>query len=234
MPEGTKPFFCPVEGCGKSFQTSSTLRTHAKLHDENRYVCTHHSHIAQGHKDGAADLPEKAVEDQEADESSESGFPHFATWSALQEHNKTEHPPTCPHAECNGRTFKSNKKLRKHCIKFHLDTLPQSEDDNGTVVEGEQTVEEESNQSEARIEAQTFDSALVRRQAVSRVAQTASDKTRKRKFTEAPTDQLIPTQPIGFQDFDGVDDYAKDHAQEESTHESECSMTVNDKRVRFL
>lgn len=236
MPEGTKPFFCPVEGCGKSFQTSSTLRRHSKLHDENRYVCMHHSHIAQEEQDGPADLPENDVErDQEEEESTENRFPHFATWSALQEHNKLEHPPTCPHPECNGRIFRNSKKLRKHCIKFHLDTLPQSEEDNGTAEEGEQTAAAaEGHQSEVSIEAQALDSAPVAQTGVRVVAHAPNGTTRKRKSTYTSNDQLILTQPEVFQDFDGINDYAEEPAQAENCFEGESKVTISNKRVRFI
>lgn len=133
MPEGTKPFFCEAEGCGKSFATSSTLRTHSKLHDENRYVCMHPSHLSpQGDGSSAQESRTAATGDVGG-----NSFPHFSTWSALQEHNKTDHPPTCLHPECHGRTFRSNKKLRKHCIKVHLETFPGSSEKTLTAVENE-------------------------------------------------------------------------------------------------
>lgn len=94
----------------------------------------HPSHLALHKRDPSA---RDSIATAEPNGDDESNFPHFATWSALQEHNKIEHPPTCPHAECRGRTFKNNKKLRKHCIKFHLETLPQSEEETATAEEEE-------------------------------------------------------------------------------------------------
>lgn len=44
--------------------------------------------------------------------------PSFPTWSALQSHLKSEHPPQCPHDECGGKTFKSAHKLKDH-LKVH-------------------------------------------------------------------------------------------------------------------
>lgn len=38
----------------------------------------------------------------------------YPTWSSLQRHTKTAHPPTCPHPECGGRTFTSNRGLKGH------------------------------------------------------------------------------------------------------------------------
>ncbi|KAG9087691.1 Strongly-conserved Zn-finger binding protein (TFIIIA), partial [Ceratobasidium sp. UAMH 11750] len=51
---------------------------------------------------------------------SEQGLTQFATWSALQAHMRSEHPPKCPYEACNGRTFSSSKGLRSH-IKTHED-----------------------------------------------------------------------------------------------------------------
>jgi hypothetical protein len=56
-----------------------------------RYICSHPSHTE---------------------------FPTFPTWSALQTHLHTAHPPTCPHEECRGRTFKSTQRLKEH-LKVH-------------------------------------------------------------------------------------------------------------------
>jgi general transcription factor IIIA len=39
---------------------------------------------------------------------------YFPTWSALQHHIRTVHPPTCTHSSCQGRTFTSQKGLRAH------------------------------------------------------------------------------------------------------------------------
>lgn len=46
-------------------------------------------------------------------------MPAFPTWSALQEHNKTMHPPACRYPECKGKTFKTAKTLRKHMLRRH-------------------------------------------------------------------------------------------------------------------
>ena len=43
---------------------------------------------------------------------------YFPTWSALQSHIRTDHPPTCPHLSCNGRTFSNPGNLRAH-LKLH-------------------------------------------------------------------------------------------------------------------
>ncbi|SRR5258708_4812705 len=46
----------------------------------------------------------------------ESAF--YPTWTALQHHIRTTHPPTCPRDECSGRIFSSHKGLRTH-LKLH-------------------------------------------------------------------------------------------------------------------
>ncbi|KZT38466.1 hypothetical protein SISSUDRAFT_986194 [Sistotremastrum suecicum HHB10207 ss-3] len=96
-PEGTKPFICEHEGCPKSFATNQKLRVHSKVHDERRYSCSH----SECASNSTAPL-------------------YFATWTALQAHMKSEHPPACPYPSCNGRTFASQKGLRGH-LKVHED-----------------------------------------------------------------------------------------------------------------
>ena len=43
---------------------------------------------------------------------------YFPTWSSLQSHIKKDHPPTCPHKSCNGKTFSNSANLRAH-LKLH-------------------------------------------------------------------------------------------------------------------
>ncbi|KAL1410789.1 hypothetical protein Q8F55_001731 [Vanrija albida] len=93
-PSGSKPFACAHPGCGKSFAMKQQLRTHERTHDTSRYTCSHPDHTER--------------------------MPTFQTWTALQVHMRDAHPPACPHAECNGRTFKSAKHLRAH-LKVHAD-----------------------------------------------------------------------------------------------------------------
>ncbi|KZV60354.1 hypothetical protein PENSPDRAFT_760058 [Peniophora sp. CONT] len=89
-PPGTKPYRCAHEDCGKSFATNQKLKAHAKVHDESRYACTL--------------TPCDNV--------------NFSTWTALQAHLRTEHPPTCPYSSCNGKTFARRDGLRAH-LKIH-------------------------------------------------------------------------------------------------------------------
>lgn len=99
---------------------------------DNRYVCTHASH----------------------DTGPDGVFPKFQTWSALQAHHKAEHLPTCSHvgAKCFGKTFASNKKLKRHNLKYHVaqDEGEQTDDTpaNTSEVEVEEITQEESTEAE--------------------------------------------------------------------------------------
>ncbi|KAH7335606.1 hypothetical protein B0J17DRAFT_720146 [Rhizoctonia solani] len=97
-PPGTKPYRCEHPGCTQSFATNQKLKSHAKVHDVTRYACAH----------------------PDCSNSTASTTAQFSTWSLLQEHMRSVHPPTCPYPTCNGRTFTSSKGLRGH-IKTHRD-----------------------------------------------------------------------------------------------------------------
>ncbi|GAA5926852.1 C2H2-type zinc finger protein [Sporobolomyces koalae] len=88
---GTKPFLCDYPGCERSFTQKVHLKAHLKTHDPSRYVCMHPD---------CAQLPLEARQ--------------FPVWSQLQKHTKIDHPPTCPHAVCRGKTFTTLKGLRAH------------------------------------------------------------------------------------------------------------------------
>ncbi|KAG6837805.1 hypothetical protein H0H93_016173 [Arthromyces matolae] len=60
---------------------------------------------------------------------------YYSTWTALQHHMRTAHPPTCMHSSCDGRVFASQKGLRAH-QKLHEqrdleDTMTLSDPDDG-------------------------------------------------------------------------------------------------------
>ncbi|KAI9449882.1 hypothetical protein F5148DRAFT_1379203 [Russula earlei] len=93
-PPGTKPYQCDKVDCAKSFSTNQKLRAHLKVHEEKRYACV----------DPACRM------------APESAF--CPTWTALQQHIRTTHPPTCFHEECGGKSFSSQKGLRAH-LKLH-------------------------------------------------------------------------------------------------------------------
>lgn len=46
--------------------------------------------------------------------SSDNTPTYYPTWTALQHHIRTAHPPSCTYASCNGRVFASQKGLRAH------------------------------------------------------------------------------------------------------------------------
>ncbi|KAI0932343.1 hypothetical protein AcW2_001001 [Taiwanofungus camphoratus] len=97
-PPGTKPYRCESVACTKSFTTSQKLRAHVKTHNEKRYTCVHQTCLP------ATNQPAT----------------YYPTWSALQHHMRTAHPPICPHPSCNGKTFTAQKGLRAH-LKLHAE-----------------------------------------------------------------------------------------------------------------
>ncbi|KAI0762861.1 hypothetical protein C8Q74DRAFT_1207337 [Fomes fomentarius] len=95
-PPGTKPYRCEHAGCTKSFATNQKLTAHIKTHDGTRYTCAHQSCLP-----APGESPT-----------------YYQTWSALQHHMRTAHPPTCPYQSCKGKTFTLQKGLRAH-MKIH-------------------------------------------------------------------------------------------------------------------
>ena len=100
---------CEVTGddgqiCGSSFATATKLRRHVdRVHGGDRYWCT----ICE-------------IENSEADEATTTLAVGFATYSALQKHNKEVHPPTC--SEC-GYTC-----LRPREMTLHMNTQHGAQD----------------------------------------------------------------------------------------------------------
>ncbi|KIM53173.1 hypothetical protein SCLCIDRAFT_139502 [Scleroderma citrinum Foug A] len=93
---GTKPYICSHPSCSKSFSTNQKLQGHLKSHEDKRYTCSHPNCLPTTSSDPV----------------------YFGTWTALQSHIRTTHPPTCIHASCNSRTFASLHNLRAH-LKLH-------------------------------------------------------------------------------------------------------------------
>ncbi|KAJ3569593.1 hypothetical protein NP233_g4941 [Leucocoprinus birnbaumii] len=108
-PPGTKPYQCEQPECSKSFSTNQQLKAHAKTHDDKRYTCIHIQCLAT-----SGETPT-----------------YFPNWSALQNHIRNAHPPTCTHEACAGRTFTTQKGLRAH-MKLHeqRDMMEILEDDS--------------------------------------------------------------------------------------------------------
>ena len=61
---------------------------------------------------------------------------YFPTWTALQHHNRTIHPPACSYPSCQGRTFSSQKGLRAH-QKLHEQHNLEKEMGAGVISEGD-------------------------------------------------------------------------------------------------
>ncbi|KAJ6558457.1 hypothetical protein DFH09DRAFT_1248073 [Mycena vulgaris] len=103
---GTKPYQCEHEGCTQSFATNQHLRTHSKVHNEKRYTCSHSTCLpANGEM-----------------------LKFYPTWTALQHHTRTAHPPSCSDSSCHGRIFASQKGLRAH-QKLHEQRAAEAEID---------------------------------------------------------------------------------------------------------
>ncbi|GAA5866370.1 hypothetical protein JCM8547_000756 [Rhodosporidiobolus lusitaniae] len=115
---GTKPFPCEHPGCGKSFMQKVHLKAHEKTHDPSRYVCLHPACLT---------LP--LISRQ------------FGTWTLLQRHTKTAHPPTCPYPHCNGKRFTTNRGLRNHLAAHEADEREANGDGGGTTTEAEREEE---------------------------------------------------------------------------------------------
>jgi hypothetical protein len=85
---------------------------HTILFSASRYTCAHPSHPSPGES--------------------------FPTWSHLQAHLKSAHPPTCPYPSCvNRKPFKSRKNL-----KAHLQVHKEHEEDERALGEEDTTDEE--------------------------------------------------------------------------------------------
>jgi general transcription factor IIIA len=109
-PPGTKPYQCDHGDCTKSFSTNQKLRAHLKVHEGMKYL------IYSVSVSPAAKENRYTCVNAVCRTAPESAF--YPTWTALQHHIRTAHPPTCPHEACAGRTFSSQKGLCAH-LKLH-------------------------------------------------------------------------------------------------------------------
>ncbi|KAL2834066.1 hypothetical protein BJY01DRAFT_224631 [Aspergillus pseudoustus] len=100
-----KPFQCTQdnpetgEKCSMAFETAGHLRTHeSRVHSEKRFSC--------------AECTQRAEQDP-----SSMGPPvTFPTYSLLQSHIRTAHPPQCPHCSV---TCSTARELRRHLEVAH-------------------------------------------------------------------------------------------------------------------
>lgn len=105
-PDDPLPYACEARGCGKRFATNAKRRAHARTHDDARYLC------ALPHTPAMPSAGSRQVSDDV------HGPWCFGTWTELQQHTRTCHPPQCPRADCAGRTFANRENLRKH-MRMH-------------------------------------------------------------------------------------------------------------------
>ncbi|RXK35101.1 hypothetical protein M231_07653 [Tremella mesenterica] len=146
LPPGTKPFQCTQNGCGASFSMKAHLKAHEKTHDgefkdslyylshrpqfspklpssshpefrETGGVCYIHTEIGPAWRVMKEELILQATR-YTCSHPSHVIFPSFPTWSSLQSHLHSAHPPTCPYDQCGGRIFKNPQRLRDH-LKVH-------------------------------------------------------------------------------------------------------------------
>ena len=122
------------------------LNTFSRISAEKRYTCAHPACLALVSvpafalraPSSDAVLPQPATEPA-----------YFPTWTALQHHIRTAHPPTCPHASCNGRTFASHAGLRAH-LKVHTDADVEAEGEMRMEMEGRGGEDSGNDEAESR------------------------------------------------------------------------------------
>ncbi|KAK3114468.1 hypothetical protein LTR53_007200 [Teratosphaeriaceae sp. CCFEE 6253] len=112
-----KPFRCTEEvgeqgeECGQEFSKADSLKTHvAREHSGMRYFCEIcPTAIATAPLSNAMETTDETTPGSQ--EQDRVGYP---TYALLQSHITLAHPPTCPHASCNGKPFPSNRALKAH------------------------------------------------------------------------------------------------------------------------
>ena len=169
---------------------------------DGRYVCLHTSH-AVGEK------------------------PKFGNWTALQAHNRIAHPPICPHAECDGKEFSSNKQLKKHMMRRHVDGVEEKVAESAESAEEPTSTETEGEtdrDTDHRTEGNTGAGNLTRSVRAARndlrhpLADKTSGNSAEGRLIEASGQdrRLIPTEPVApFADFDGEDDYEEEEDEDD-------------------
>ena len=110
-PYGTKPYQCDHGDCTKSFSTNQKLRAHLKVHEGTQSPV-----LRLSFSHNAAEERRYACVNPVCITAPESAF--YPTWTALQDHIRTTHPPMCPREECSRKRFSSQKGLRAH-LRLH-------------------------------------------------------------------------------------------------------------------
>ncbi|KAN0066134.1 hypothetical protein ACQY0O_000228 [Thecaphora frezii] len=102
------PFACSFQGCTMRFATNAKRRSHFKTHEQGRYTCSV-AHSTPQHPASDHGQPDPSA----LASANGSHVYVFPTWTALQEHMKQCHPPTCPWPGC-GKLFTRQDNLRAH------------------------------------------------------------------------------------------------------------------------
>lgn len=110
--ESSLPFACAQAGCDKRFPTVSKRKTHMRTHETGRYTCAY-PHDRPQHQPEGQVCPSSHANSSNI-ECAQVHMWVFDTWSALQAHIRSDHPPTCPRPECAGKTFKRAENLAAH------------------------------------------------------------------------------------------------------------------------
>jgi hypothetical protein len=127
----SQPQFCPLEGCGKAFADSASLRKHMHTHGEKQYVC-------QVEGCGKRFLDSSKLKRHSLTHTGERPFlcpfegcgKRFSLDFNLRSHMRThtgERPFVCSFPGCDKR-FAQEYNLKTH-MKSHVDTMGEGEGD---------------------------------------------------------------------------------------------------------
>ncbi|EPQ32408.1 uncharacterized protein PFL1_00604 [Pseudozyma flocculosa PF-1] len=105
------PFPCSHPGCSMRFATNAKRRSHFKTHEQGRYTCYMAHAKPQDESSQGSHGP--SAQRSASSDGSHGNVYVFPNWSALQEHMRQFHPPTCPWPGC-GKSFVRQDNLRAH------------------------------------------------------------------------------------------------------------------------